>query len=162
MGAALWRTNRMKVWGVAAVLVVLGLAGVAFAGAAPPGHRPHLRTPGYLDQAGRTALDARMKAHPDEMTRLMTAVTLLDSKSTRKIAQALSEELPLPRSLRLPADVWTLDDQFHDRARGLAAAADSGDQTAMAQRFGDLVQVCVACHQAYLYRSPTSPSPPQK
>ena len=153
----------------ASALGLMSLAGVAFAVGSSPGRRQHLPAPSYLDQPGRTELGARMTNHPDEMTRLLMAVTLLDHANAEAMAQTLSDEPPLPRSssptnpLRgLPAQVFDLDEQFHDQARKLALAARSGDDTAIAQRFGELTQTCVACHHAYLYPSPAGGSPAPK
>jgi hypothetical protein len=148
-------------------LECLTLAGLAFARGAPPGPRRHLPPPDYLDEAGRAALSLQMRNHPDEMARLTTAVTLLDHTGAEAIAEWLLEEPMLPRSTsptdplrNLPQRLRDFDEQFHDQAKKLAKAAKSGDDAAVAARYGELTQTCVACHHAYLHPSP--PPPVQK
>jgi mono/diheme cytochrome c family protein len=135
------------------LLVVLGTAFTGWAWAQQGAPKVQ------LSQEAKSVMRPRMKQHGPDMERLIWSVVLLQRGQTRVLAERLAgaERLarPLPNQLdtinaAVPELFFTLQDQLHDRAGDLQAAAARGDDDAVAAAFGKMAETCVACHARYL------------
>ena len=118
-----------------------------------------LPTPDYLSPLARAALHRRMQRHGHDQSRLVLAVTPLQRDLVKVIATDIAEEPRLVRPIAeardelnsaLPERFFVLQDALRLRAKDLAAAAVTKDDTKLAAAFGEMLVTCVTCHSAYL------------
>ena len=138
------------------------MRGAAAAAAPDAGARDagatELAAPDSLPPLARVLLRGRMRRHGDDMETLLRAVLLLQRPRIAELASQLADEPSLARpgdgsdtlNAALPPHFFQLEAQLHEQAGALAEAArGSADEAALAQRFGQLMETCVHCHQAY-------------
>ena len=125
----------------------------------PAAKEQSLPEPDYLPPMARQLLRARMERHGRDQSRLVLAVTLLQRDVVKSIATDVANEPRLVRPLSegrdelnaaLPERFFVLQDAVKLRAKDLAAAAGNKDDGALAKAFGQMVEICVSCHSAYL------------
>ncbi len=117
-----------------------------------------LAAPDSLPPLARVLLRGRMHRHRDDMGALLRAVLLLQRPRVAELASQLADEPSLARpgdgsdtlNAALPPHFFQLEAQLHEQAGELAEAAQGrADEAVLAQRFGQLMETCVRCHQAY-------------
>ncbi len=144
---------------VLGVSLLLLLPAGASAPKPPEPEKVGLPTPDYLPPLARKLLRKRMERHGRDQYRLVLAVTLLQRDVVKRIATDIAEEPRIVRPIAegqddlnaaLPERFFVLQDALRLRAKELAAAAARKDDAALATSFGQLVEVCVSCHSAYL------------
>jgi hypothetical protein len=155
------------------VLLFLGpSSGMGAAGDVTPAVQ-HLRAPEHISSQTRAELEARMSQHGETMSSLVRAVVLLDRPKIRVLAGRIADEEVIAqagtskqdrRPLSLPRELFAEQSKLSQAARALvAAAADEGDDRALAERFAAVTSTCVSCHSAYLHGRPdpgaTGPKP---
>ena len=122
-----------------------------------------LAEPDYLPALARKILHKRMQQHGRDQSRLVLAVTLLQRDVVKSIATDIADEPRLVRPLAegrdelnaaLPERFFVLQDALRLRAKDLAVAASTKDDMALAKSFNGMLEVCVACHSAYLHPEP--------
>jgi hypothetical protein len=153
---------------IVAMLGVLLVPAITFAGGKLPMAR-HLATPPYVTANTRAELDARMGRHAEVMSNLVRAVVLLDRPTVRVLASRIADEeviahadksAPERMPLNLPPEFSGEQTALTAAARELAlAAADSGDDQLLAQRFAAVTTTCVGCHSVYLHGHPDPERP---
>ncbi len=118
-----------------------------------------LPSPDYLPPLARKLLRKRMERHGRDQYRLVLAVTLLQRQVVKSLATGIAEEPRIVRPIAegqddlnaaLPERFFVLQDALRLRAKDLANAASKQDDASLAKAFGQLVEVCVGCHSAYL------------
>ena len=127
-----------------------------------------LPAPEHVTAETRAELHARMGRHAESMSNLIRAVVLLDRPTIRALASRIAEEELITRSnktilerrrLNLPHEFFAEQTALSVAARDLAgAAADGGDDAALADRLSALTRTCVGCHSVYLHGRP-APQP---
>jgi len=120
---------------------------------------PRLTRAEPLPKLARNLLHKRMHRHAGQMQKLFWAATLVDRHQVKVIANAMADESriakPDPADVNslnhvFPKQFFALQEELRVRAVELAAAANKGDDTALATAYGQLSQVCVRCHSLYL------------
>lgn len=105
-----------------------------------------------------------MGRHAEVVSNLVRAVVLLDRPTIRVLANRIADEEVIAGAdksaserlpLNLPPEFLGEQTALATAARELAgAAADSGNDQALAQRFGAVTTTCVGCHSVYLHGQP--------
>jgi hypothetical protein len=120
-----------------------------------------LAEPDYLSPLARQILKSKMRRHGSDMTQLLMGVTLLQRDKAKILATDIGNEPRLARPIAggeddlntaLPERFFVLQDESRSRAKQVAEAAGKGDDRALAESFGRLMQTCVECHSAFLNR----------
>lgn len=143
----------------------MALVAVTGTGAADehPQVAQRLPAPEHVTSETRAELHARMGRHAETMSNLIRAVVLLDRPTIRALASRIAEEEVIARSnktilerrrLNLPPDFFAEQTALSVAARELAAAADGGDDAALADRLSAVTRTCVSCHSVYLHGRP--------
>ncbi len=144
---------------LAAALLLLPAQAAPPAGKDEPRPDLVLPTPDYLPPLARQLLKARMERHGKDQARLVLAVTLLQRERVKNIAGELASEPRIVRPMAgardelnssLPERFFVYQDALRVRAKELGVAAASKDDAALARSFGQLVEICVGCHSAFL------------
>jgi hypothetical protein len=127
------------------------------AGAQTPVPSPEKPAPLPADLGdGRSVVQRRMNRHGGELMELTLAVTLLQRKTIEEAATQIGMDTGLP--LMPPGAAETpsqrnfryLESVLRERTAALAKASRNGDNAALATAFGNMMQVCIACHSLYL------------
>jgi cytochrome c556 len=142
---------------LALVLVVTGTAISALA----PRVASKLPPPEHVTAETRAELKSRMAVHGTTMSSLVQAVVLLDRPAIKTLATRIADAEVIARSdatgagkraLALPDEFFVQQTKLADAARQLAAAAaNAGEDAALADQFATLTRTCVTCHSAYLH-----------
>lgn len=112
-----------------------------------------------LPDVGRALLSERMGRHSQYMKQLIWSVLFLVDDEVAEIAEEIADETKIAKPLpdypddlnaQFPKEFFDLQDELQVRAGALRAAAESGDDNAVAKAFGHMVETCVACHTKYL------------
>jgi cytochrome c556 len=128
----------------------------------PAAPKANMAEPAHLPETVRHLVAQKMENHAFEMSNLMWAVLFLDREVAAEIADTIVEEPHLSRPLskdaselnsHLPSSYFDYQDQLIDSAKKLSAIAKDPAQPgeALANQFGVMTQICVRCHQTYLY-----------
>jgi hypothetical protein len=139
----------------ACLLLVVLLGDVA--GAQSSGPSPQKPAPMPADIGdGRSVVQRRMNRHGGELMELTLAVTLLQRKTIDEAATQIGLDTGLPAMPAGAAETASqrnfryLESILRERTATLAKASRTGDNAALATAFGDMMQVCIACHSLYL------------
>jgi hypothetical protein len=104
-------------------------------------------------------LSSRMQRHGEEMMLLLVSVMTLQHEDTELLAVQVAAEPRLGRPAPgesgtigslLPARFFDLQDELQVRARAMADAARTKDDTRIVRAYGQLAETCVSCHSVYL------------
>ena len=118
-----------------------------------------LPVPDYLPKIARELLKKRMERHGRDQSRLVLAVTLLQRDVVKSIAGDIAGEPRIVRPMAearddlnaaLPEKFFVYQDALRLRAKDLVAAASTKDDVGLAKSFGQMVEICVGCHSAFL------------
>jgi hypothetical protein len=105
---------------------------------------------------GRSAVQRRMNRHGGALMELTLAVTLLQRKTIEESATQIGMDTGLPVMPPGAAETPSqrnfryLETVLRERTATLAKASREGDNAALATAFGNMMQVCIACHSLYL------------
>lgn len=157
-----------------ALLPLLALCALSCSRGAPPpataaspstgsaaAHQPQavLGAPEWLPSEAREMLSSRMQRHGEEMMLLLISVMTLQHEDSELLAQQVAAEPRLGRpapgesgtiSSLLPPRFFDLQEELQVRARSMAEAARSKDDTGIVRAYGQLAETCVSCHSVYL------------
>ncbi len=119
----------------------------------------NLPAPEWLPLEAREMLSAGMQRHGEEMMLLLVSVMMLQHEDTELLAQQVASTPRLGRPAPgesgtlgslLPARFFELQDELQARARAMADAARTKDDSRIVRAYGQLAETCVSCHSVYL------------
>jgi hypothetical protein len=123
---------------------------------------------GDLPAVVRDLLHQRMQRHADSMEMLLWSSINLQYELIVQRSEWLSLEPRITRPEQigdadvinqlLPVRFFDLQDQLHQGAVDLAAAARRRDNEGIARAYGEMASTCIRCHGVYL-RLPAADSP---
>jgi hypothetical protein len=99
-----------------------------------------------------------MQNHGRDMQELVRSVILLRYKNAQELAQKIAAEPRLVRPIvggendlnaALPEQLFVLQDELRNQARGLAEAAGKENSVELSAAFGRVTETCISCHAAY-------------
>lgn len=148
------------------LLLALGGAGCRDNGAQaqpkPPGEQPlppRLEREQPWPDLAREVLGDQMASHKRHMRELLDAALFLQHERAETLATELARTPPIPRRAtgvrgrdngEVTDTFAAYQDKLRARARDLAAAARAKNNHRVARAYGQLTEVCVSCHAAYL------------
>jgi cytochrome c556 len=107
--------------------------------------------PATVTEESRAFLKTKMKHHAKEMKDLSVAVATVKPDDVKRLAQFIADEARLDPAVgpatKLPKRFFELQEAQKKIAGELAATGD--DLQAMQDKYGQLVEQCVACHAAF-------------
>lgn len=118
-----------------------------------------LGAPDWLPNEAREMLASRMQRHGEELLLLLVSVMTLHHEETERLAEQVAAEPRLGRpspgesgtiSSLLPERFFDLQEELQVRARAMAEAARTKDDTRIVRAYGQLAETCVSCHSVYL------------
>ena len=108
---------------------------------------------GNVSEEVRAFLQVKMKNHAKEMKDLSVAVSTVNFPDVQRLAQDFANAARLDPSVgpaaKLPPRFFELQDLEKKSAQNLAAAAKAGAMTGTLEKYGQLVEQCMACHAAF-------------
>ena len=119
----------------------------------------NLPAPEWLPLEAREMLSAGMQRHGEEMMLLLVSVMMLQHEDTELLAHQVASAPRLGRPAPgesgtlgslLPARFFELQDELQARARAMADAARTKDDSRIVRAYGQLAETCVSCHSVYL------------
>jgi len=153
--------KRLLVPGLLSVFAFLGdgaraQAPSSPASQSPPASKPEPMPPDVVPSDGRAVVQRRMNRHGADLMELTLAVTLLQRKTIDEAAKRIGSDTGLPVMPPSSAETASqrnfryLESVLRQRTAALAKASQDGDNQALATAFGNMMQICIACHSLYL------------
>lgn len=112
--------------------------------------------PSTISQDARALLKLKMKSHAKEAEKLSLAVATVRLAEVQRLAKDISLEPRLDpaagAAVKLPPRFFELQDELKTRATALSDAAGDGQLSGTLERYGQLVENCMACHAAFIHQ----------
>ncbi len=109
--------------------------------------------PSAISEDARALLEQKMKNHATEAEKLSLAVATVRLAEVQRLAKDISLEPRLDpaagAAVKLPARFFELQDELKKRAEALSNAAAQNEQSGTLERYGQLIENCMACHAAF-------------
>lgn len=112
--------------------------------------------PSTISEDARALLKLKMKSHAKEAEKLSLAVATVRLAEVQRLAKDISLEPRLDpaagAAVKLPPRFFELQDELKTRATALSEAAGDGQLSGTLERYGQLVENCMACHAAFIHQ----------
>jgi len=112
--------------------------------------------PSTISEDARALLKLKMKSHAKEAEKLSLAVATVRLAEVQRLAKDISLEPRLDpaagAAVKLPPRFFELQDELKTRATALSDAAGDGQLSGTLERYGQLVENCMACHAAFIHQ----------
>lgn len=106
-----------------------------------------------ISEDARALLKLKMKNHAKEAEKLAIAVATVRLAEVARIALDISLEPRLDpaagAAAKLPPRFFELQDELKKRASALSAAAKANEMSGTLEKYGQLMENCMACHAAF-------------
>ena len=110
--------------------------------------------PSSISEDARALLKQKMKSHAKEAEKLSVAVATVRLSEVQRLARDISLEPRLDpaagAAVKLPPRFFELQDELKKRSEALVEAAKADEMSGTLEKYGQLVETCMACHAAFI------------